>query len=157
MIENVKELLKNKEFEEAKKLLISLLEKNPDDAELNFYCGSIHDSLGFEIEAIKYYEKALSNNVEGELREMLFIQLGSSYRCIGEYQLSKSILTQGLSEFPTNLAIQTFLAITLYNLQENKEAVSSLLNVLLVSSDDKWIKKYNKAFQFYSNNLDEIW
>jgi tetratricopeptide (TPR) repeat protein len=151
------QLIENKQFDEARIILLELIDQFPDDAEINFYCASTHDSLGLEREAIPYYEKAISFGIEGELRERAFVQLGSSYRCIGEYQKAAYVLEKGLEEFPNNLALQTFLAMALYNLKEEKKSVSILLNVLVTSSSDQWIKRYGRALKFYSENLDETW
>ncbi|MBO8178779.1 MAG: tetratricopeptide repeat protein [Bacillus sp. (in: Bacteria)] len=157
MLYEVKKLLENNEFEKARTTLLKLLEKQPDHPELNFYCASAHDALGIEREAIPYYEQALVCQIEGELREATYVQLGSSYRCIGEYEKAKQVFKKGIKEFPTNLALQTFIALTLYNLEEHSEAVSTLLKVCIHSSDDKWIFKYRTALQYYGEHLDETW
>jgi tetratricopeptide (TPR) repeat protein len=125
--------------------------------EIHFYCASTHDSLGLEREAIPYYEKAIVYGIAGELRERTFVQLGSSYRCVGEYEKAVSLLKQGLLEYPDNMAIQTFLTMALYNVNETKQSVSLLLRTLLTSSQDPWIKRYGKAIQYYSDHLDETW
>lgn len=157
MLETIKHLLQEKKFEQAKVMLLDLAKKYPDDAEINFYCASTHDVLGFEKEAIPFYEKAILFGIQGELREKTFIQLGSSYRCIGDYYSSRKVLSQGLREFPSNMALQSFLALTLYNLNKDKEAVSLLIKSLATASSDDWIKQYSNALKFYAENLDETW
>jgi hypothetical protein len=42
-------------------------------------------------------------------------------------------------------------------LNENRAAVSLLLDALLSSAGDKWINEYRRALKFYSENLDETW
>jgi tetratricopeptide (TPR) repeat protein len=155
--ENVKEMLDKKDYDQARRILLELLERKPDDPELNFFCGSVHDTLGLERDAVRFYEKALKNRIKGVLREKALIQLGSSYRSIGLYEMAKRTLMQGLKEFPENGAMKAFLAMTLYNLNENRAAVSLLLDALLSSAGDKWINEYRRALKFYSENLDETW
>lgn len=86
MLNKARKLIENEEFEKAREILLPILNKNPDEAEANHLFAETFDAQGFEREAIPYYENALANNIESELREAVFVQLGSSYRCIGEYK-----------------------------------------------------------------------
>ncbi|MFD2444609.1 tol-pal system YbgF family protein [Bacillus sp. CGMCC 1.16607] len=108
MLDIAIQLMKENKDEEARNILIKLIETYPDDADVQFYCASAHDGLGLESEAIPYYEKAISLGIEGSNREKVFVQLGSSQRCIGEYEAALRTLEKGLLEFPENRAIQTF-------------------------------------------------
>lgn len=155
MLNKAKHLIKDGEFELAQNILFGLLKESPHDAEVNYHIASAYDTQGKERQAIPYYENALVQNITGVVREETFIQLGSSYRCIGEYQKAKIILSQGLRDFPENPAIKTFLAMTLYNLNEGKTAVSILLNLVTESSNDQWLNKYQRAIKSYAKNLDE--
>ncbi|MBP1970533.1 tetratricopeptide (TPR) repeat protein [Virgibacillus natechei] len=157
MSSKARKRIENEEFEKAQEILLQLLNENPDEAEANHLFAETFDAQGFEREAIPYYENALANNIEGELREAVFIQLGSSYRCIGEYEKAKEILLKGLEEFPDNLALKAFLAMALYNLSEEEDAVTMLLQMIAESSDDPWLKKYQRAIKFYAVNLNETW
>ncbi|WP_374049822.1 tetratricopeptide repeat protein [Neobacillus sp. PS3-34] len=58
----------------------------------------------------------LSLGISGENRERTYIQLGSTYRCIGEYKKALELLKKGLNEFPCNNGIKIFYAMTLHNL-----------------------------------------
>ncbi|WP_373895415.1 tetratricopeptide repeat protein [Virgibacillus natechei] len=157
MLNIAKKLIENEEFEKAQEILLPILNENPDDAEGNHYFAETFDAQSLEREAIPYYENALANNIKGELREAAYVQLGSSYRCIGEYKKAEEILTKGLEEFPDNSAMRAFLAMVLYNLDEGKDAVTKLLQTLAESTDDPWLKNYERAIKFYAENLDETW
>lgn len=157
MLKDIIQLIDNKKFVEARSLLLKQLEETPSNPEINVYCAVTYDALGLEREAIPFYESALSNDISGELRESTYVQLGSSYRCIGEYHKSKDILEKGTVEYPNNLAIQAFLSIVMYNLDEKENAISSLLKILVSSSSDPWINKYSRALEFYSDKLNESW
>ncbi|UJL47358.1 tetratricopeptide repeat protein [Virgibacillus sp. NKC19-16] len=157
MLNKARELIENEEFEKAQEILLPILNSNPDNAEGNHYFAETFDRQGLESEAIPYYENALANNIEGELREAAYVQLGSSYRCIGEYEKAEEILSKGLEEFPDNSAIKAFLAMVMYNLGKEKAAVTILLQTLAGSSDDPWLKNYERAIKFYAEKLDETW
>jgi tetratricopeptide (TPR) repeat protein len=157
MLNKAIKLIEAKRYEEAQTILQSLLDAHPQDGAVYFYYATALDALGLERRAIPYYEKAIDYGIEGELRQKAFIQLGSSYRCIGEYEKAANVLAQGLKEFPENVALQAFLAMTLYHMGEEKRAVSMLIHALVASSPDPWIKTYEKALIFYADHLDEVW
>ena len=157
MLDKAKHLLQENQFEKALTILVKLVEASPSHVETNFYCAVSHDAIGMEREAIPYYENALSNDINGELREKTFVQLGSSYRCIGHYENAKTTLEKGAEEFPENSAIKAFLALTLHNLNQDENALTMLLNLLFTSSSDPWISKYKPALEFYSANLEKTW
>ena len=157
MLNKAIKLIEAKQYEEAQTILRSLLDAFPQDATIHFYYATTYDSLGLERKAIPYYEKAIDYGIEGELRQRTFIQLGSIYRCIGEYEKAANMLEQGLEEFPDNLALQAFLAMTLYHLKDEKRAVAMLIHALVAASSDPWIKTYEKALIFYADHLDEVW
>ncbi|WP_456273899.1 tetratricopeptide repeat protein [Bacillus sp. AK031] len=157
MLAKAKALLDEKKYETAKELLENIFLQHPEDPEANFYCGAVNDSLGLETAAIPFYRRAIENGISGFNREAAFIQLGSSYRCIGEYQLANETLQKGIEEFPDNQAMKVFHAMTLYNLDEHKESFSLLLTTLITSSSDEWIKNYKRALTFYSEDIDEVW
>jgi tetratricopeptide (TPR) repeat protein len=157
MLKKAIALMDEREYETAKELLETLVQQEPEDPEANFYCGAVNDSMGLETTAIPYYRRAIENGISGFNREAAFIQLGSSYRCIGEYQLAKETLQKGREEFPENQAMKVFYAMTLYNLEEHKDSFTLLLNTLLTSSSDKWINNYERALTFYSEDIEGVW
>ncbi|QHT48638.1 tetratricopeptide repeat protein [Bacillus sp. SB49] len=157
MLKEIIKLIEDKEFKTAREKLLPLVRESTKNAELNYYSAVSHDALGMEREAIPFYEAALSYGINGELRERTYVQLGSSLRCIGEYQKSKAILEEGEIEYPDNLAIKAFLAIVMYNLNEEENSVRSLLETLVKTSSDPWINSYRKAIDFYSGKLNQTW
>lgn len=85
------------------------------------------------------------------------IGLGSTYRVLGDYKKSRDVLEKAIKEFPDNIAMKVFYAMTLYNLNECSRAMEILLNCLVKTSSDETIKKYGKAIEFYSDKLDQVW
>ena len=59
--------------------------------------------------------------------------------------------------FPNIRAIQTFYAMTLYNLGEHRMAIELLLRCLIETTNNEELLKYKKAIIFYSDKLDMIW
>jgi tetratricopeptide (TPR) repeat protein len=150
------ELRKNNKPEEAAKILKALLQTHPDNPDVNYQMAWTCDFMGKESEAVSYYEKALANHLV-EDRFGALLGLGSTYRCLGEYEKSLKIFDQAIIEFPTNRALKTFRALTLYNLGKAKESVGQLLVQLLDTTNDTSIQSYERALRFYSDKLDETW
>ena len=109
-------------LEEAHKLLLELSADYPDDAEITFQTAVVHDNLGLEHESIPYYLRALDQGLTGPDLERCLLGLGSTYRGLGEYEKAVATLRRGVQEFPHNRALQTFLAMALYNSQQYREA-----------------------------------
>ncbi len=87
------ELRKNKKPEEAMAILMDLLKENPNDPNVNYQLAWTCDFMGNESEAAPYYEKAIANGLV-EDREGAMLGLGSTYRCLGEYEKSLRISKQ---------------------------------------------------------------
>ncbi len=150
------ELRKNKKPEEAMALLKELLKANPDDPDTNYQLAFTCDFMGKESEAAPYYEKAIAKGLV-EDREGAMLGLGSTYRCLGEYEKSLKIFNQGIEEFPENRALKVFRSLTLYNLGKHEKSVGDLLVQLIDTTADETIKSYNGALRFYSDKLNETW
>jgi tetratricopeptide (TPR) repeat protein len=133
------------DFEGAESLLARVLEETPDDAEANHQMAWLYDVQGREREAVPYYVGAIAGD------------LGSTYRALGEYPEAVGVLGQGVSEFPADRAMQTFLALALYNVGEHRQAVDLLLKHLVETTSDPGIRSYEKALRFYTGRLDEVW
>lgn len=155
-LEEAINLRKNNKPEEALRILGELLQARPDDPDFNYQMAWTCDFMGKEAEAAPYYERAISNGLS-EDREGAMLGLGSTYRCLGEYENSLRVLDQAVSEFPDSRALKVFRALTLYNLGRTNESVGGLLVQLLDTTSDSSIKSYDKALRFYSDKLDETW
>ncbi|MEC2158829.1 tetratricopeptide repeat protein [Virgibacillus halodenitrificans] len=148
---------KSGNHKESNELLMRLVLDFPDNASINYHCAWSFDLLGEESKAVPFYEKSIRlglalNELEGAL-----LGLGSTYRTLGEYEKSKETFQKGIESFPNNKAIQTFYAMTLYNLKEHSKAMELLLKCLIDTTSDDEIISYKKAIKFYSDKLDEIW
>ena len=153
-VEKAKQLRSEGKYSEALEILNLLLEKSPDDDEINYQIGWTYDASDRCDQAIPFYENALSLGLSND-RDGCFLALGSSLRAIGRYEEAKKVLQKGIEEFPSNEALKPFLAITLYNLGENQQAINLLMKTILTTSADKNILAYSRAFEYYAEHLDE--
>jgi len=143
--------------EEARSLLVQLAREYPTNPIVQYKTACVYDFLGLEREAVPYYHAAIENDLpDAELRAA-YLGLGSTYRILGQYAESKKILLEGLKVFPEAGEMKTFLAMTLYNLGEHHEAVSSLLKIIMDTTSNANIKNYERAIRFYANDLDKKW
>ncbi|PYF08441.1 tetratricopeptide repeat protein [Ureibacillus chungkukjangi] len=150
-------LRKSGSIKESNAILTALVKECPNEAVINYHCAWSFDLLGEETKAVPYYEKAIQLGLPPEELEGAFIGLGSTYRALGEYEKSKSVFLKAMEAFPANRAIQTFYAMTLYNLNEHSQAVELLLNCLIETTKDANLLDYKKALTFYADKLDQTW
>lgn len=151
------ELRKSGKPQEAMKILADLLQMLPEDATINYQAAWTCDSMGDEAAAVPYYEKAIANGLAGEERRGAMLGLGSTYRCLGEYEKSLAVFDRAVQEFPQERSLKVFRALTLYNLGKAEDAVGELLVQLLDTSSDSSIRTYEKALRFYSDKLNQTW
>ena len=150
--------LRKQRTEEGRTALVALAEQWPEHAGVAYQTAWAHDVLGLEAEAAPYYERALASEprLGPDDRYGALLGLGSTYRALGRYAESLSTLRRGLEEFPEDAALRTFLAMTLYNVGESREAVRTLLHVTAETSGDPRIRAYRPAIAGWADNLDEI-
>lgn len=151
------ELRNADKMKESNQVLLKLVEEFPNNAIVNYQCAWSFDILGEESKAVPFYEKAIKQGLFGKDLEGAILGLGSTYRTLGEYEKSKEVFLEGIKLFPTNNAIQVFYSMTLYNLNEHRNAMELLLKCLINTTEDSEILSYKKAINFYSDKLDEIW
>ncbi len=144
-------------LEEARTLLLELATAYPDDAEITFQTAVAHDNLGLSREAIPFYLRALTQGLSDPDLERALMGLGSTYRGLGEYQQAEETLRRGMREFPNNRAIQVFLAMTLYNLRDYKEAMELVLTNLMETTSDEKLQYFRRGISYYALHLDETW
>lgn len=141
----------------ARALLLEVHSENPDDPRVNLHCAWIHDKLGLEAEAVPFYERAIAIGLRGDDLHDALLGLGSTYRALGRYQEAMETLDQATSEFPEDGGLQVFRAMTLYNRGVMKEAVETLLAILVETTSDPSIVRYRPALAEYSADLDRTW
>lgn len=156
-IEKAMQLRKDNKPDQALVILTELLRINPKDPIVNYQMAWTCDFIGKESEAVPFYEKAIANGLTGDDRKGAMLGLGSTYRCLGEYEKSLKVLDQAISEFAEDRSLKVFRALTIYNLGNAEDSVGELLVQLLDTTNDQSIKTYEKALRFYSDKLNETW
>ncbi|HEX6219725.1 MAG TPA: tetratricopeptide repeat protein, partial [Acidimicrobiia bacterium] len=73
------------------------------------------------------------------------------------YDEALDTLDRATTEFPDDAGLQVFRAMTLYNAGNGKEAVETLLNILVQTTSDPAISRYRAALLEYSADLDRTW
>lgn len=157
MLKKATALRESCQLEEARALILELIEAQPANPLICYQAAWIHDALGLEKEAVPFYKKALQLGLSGDEKRGALLGLGSTYRALGQYHNSKGVLEQAIEEFPHDREFQVFYAMVLYNLKEPEKAVEILLKQLAETSSDSGICSYRKAMLFYSDKLDQTW
>lgn len=142
--------------EKALEILLALKLEAANDADWNYQVAWTYDRLGQEGAAVPYYECALANGLQ-EDRAGAYLGLGSTYRCLGEYEKSAAVFEKACAEFPNDRALKVFYALTLFNLNRADACTDILLTQLLDTTDDNEIKKYDRALRFYKDKLNQKW
>jgi tetratricopeptide (TPR) repeat protein len=150
-------LRKSGQHEAARTLVLQLTQLDPSNAELQYEAACVHDYLGLGGEAIPFYRAALHGPLADELQRGAYLGLCSTYRARGAYAEALAVADEGLSRFPDSSALKVFRAITLYNLNESKQAVATLLQVVAHTSADPEIREYQRALLLYARDLDRQW
>jgi tetratricopeptide (TPR) repeat protein len=150
-------LRESQNHEEARQLLLALHSEFPEDPQVNYHCAWIHDLLGLEREAIPFYEKAIQTGLGGDDLKSALLGMGSTYRCLGEYQKSIEIFQHALNVFPGSQEFNVFLGMAYYNIGQYSKAMEVLLNSIADTSSDEGILRYRRAIRFYSDKLDQTW
>ncbi|PEM41419.1 hypothetical protein CN636_22435 [Bacillus toyonensis] len=145
-------LRNEKKYAQSREILIGLTNFTKD-AEVLYQCAWIHDVMGLETEAVPYYEQAIANGLDGESLCGAYIGLGSTYRCIGEYEKAIVVLEAGVKKFPENDPMRVFLSLAKYNVNEHESAMKLLLETV-VKVDE--VKEFECAISFYKDHLNDV-
>ena len=145
------------ELEQARGLLLELRAELPDDPQVAVETAWIHDSLGYEEEAVEHYEAAVAGDLSEDDLRAAFLGLGSTYRTLGRDADSERVFRQGIERFPDFGPLRVFHAMLLYNLDRPRDAVRQLIEVLLEATDDPTIQRYRRSLSAYAEDLDRSW
>ncbi len=156
-LDQVKSLRRSGKTDEAISILTELLSDHPSSAEANCLMAWCLDSLGREREAIPHYEAAIANGIQGEERKGTYLGLGSTLRCLGQYEKSLEVFEKAIGEFPEHRALKVFRAMVLHNLGRSSEGLGVLILELLDTTTDEEIRTYDRALRFYADKLDQTW
>lgn len=154
-LDRVQAARKEGSFAKAMAVLEEELRARPEDPQVHYQIAWTHDALGKERDAVSAYERAIDLGLSGEDLQSAYVGLGSTLRCLGEYEKSLAVLDRGLGVFPDYRALRVFRALTLFNLGRAEESVGVLVRELAATSSDASIRDYQRALVFYSDKLSE--
>lgn len=150
-------LRKEGKCKESLELCLQLVQADPNSAYIQYQTAWTYDVLGEEMKAVPYYERAIDLGLTDEDLAGALLGLGSTLRCIGEYQKSIETLEKGLNLFPEQYPFAVFLAMAYFNVGQHDKSMELLLRTVAKTSSDPEIQKYQKAIQFYATRLHETW
>ena len=153
----VSRLRQAKQYQAAKAFVASYLKQLPDDPMIHYQMAWCHDNLGEEAAAVPHYVAAIKLGLAAPDLQEAYVGLGSTYRALGRYDDAYRTLTEGLVHFPQHAVLQTFLALTLHNLDRSAEAIERLIGTLVDTTENPDIQAYARALRFYASRVDEIW
>src|SRR5262249_55613493 len=123
-------------FDESRALLLALVADFPDDPEVNCQAAWTHDTMGLEVEAVPFYERAIAAGLGDEDLRGSLLGLGSTYRVIGRDADAVRTLALGVERFPEDGAMRTFYALALHSAGERTRATQEFMRVILDTSGD---------------------
>ena len=138
---------------DRQRLLLALLDADPDDPRLMFEWASALDAGGHEAQAVAAYETALRGGLREPHRHQALIQLGSSLRVVGRPADAVSVLSHVATARPESVAAQAFLALALRDSGRADEAVRVLLEALVAHAGDADDVAYRPALLRYAASL----
>lgn len=147
--ESLQQLLDSEKLEEAESIIGRELETNQEDPFLNYWMANVNDMLSREEIAIPYYEKAISNGIEGELLERSMIGLGSSLRIVGKLEESVRILSTAVDRFPDSVYSRLFLSVSLVHSGRTVSGMKELFSVIESNLLDKSDPLYSAVTGYF--------
>lgn len=142
--------ISNDEFIDRIKKHTDRISADEPNAIADFERACAYDSTGFEQNAEPLYRSALASGLTGLRRRRARIQLASTLRNNGKIHESIEILREEKKNYSDELddAVNAFLALSLSSLNNDKEALS-----LVLESLSKHLPRYNRSVYNYSKEL----
>ncbi|WP_299491752.1 tetratricopeptide repeat protein [uncultured Shewanella sp.] len=145
------------QYQQSRSLLNELLLKSQYCALAELHIAWSYDNEGNEKCAIEYYSRALEGQLSATQRFDALFGLASTHRALGHYTYALRYFEIINTEYPHEIASKPFYAMCLYNMGRHKEAMSLLLQLLLSTTNENDIKRYQRAIRLYARDLDKIW
>ncbi|MFG6475605.1 tetratricopeptide repeat protein [Microbacterium sp. P06] len=135
-----------------------IYQKHPRDARVLYETGGAYDTAGDESTALGFYERAIAEGLDGDLRRRCFLQYGSTLRNVGRLDDSLAVFARARAEFPDSVALGAFEALSLHAAGRRDSALASLLMLLADHVDAEDLNRYKPAIRGnaeYLASLDE--
>jgi Flp pilus assembly protein TadD len=130
-----------------------LVEEFPEEPRAHFALAGAYDYAGREAEAVAPYRRAMALGLGGDDGPRWYVQFGSTLRNVGETQEAVRLLSEGRERFPDDAAIRIFLALALHSAGRDREALVTLLDLLLANREAVDLRGYDRAIGEYAGEL----
>jgi tetratricopeptide (TPR) repeat protein len=136
--------------------LLPLVENHPRDARVLYEIGGAYDTAGEETTALDFYERAMREGLDGDLRRRCYLQYGSTLRNLGRVEHSLAIFAKARAEFPDSVALGVFEALSLHAAGRVNASLASLLSLLADHVDSEDIDRYKPAMRGNAEHLASL-
>lgn len=133
-----------------------LYREHPRDARVLYEIGGAYDTAGDESTALDFYERAMNEGLDGDLRRRCFLQYGSTLRNVGRVDDSLALFAKARAEFPDSVALGAFEALSLHAAGRLNSALASLLLLLAEHVDGEDLNRYKPAMRGNAEYLDAL-
>jgi predicted Zn-dependent protease len=128
--------------------------EHPDDVRAVLAAGGTCDRLGFEHDAIGYYDRANELGIPDETRQDFTIWYGSTLRNVGRIEESVARLAEGTTVYTEDAAMRAFLALALHDAGHETLALATMLEAAIVAAArPEGFRGYERALATYQTEL----
>ncbi len=154
-IQEARKLRRDDDLGASQELLLALLDDYEKHPLVLFEVGGSYDVLGDEEKAIPYYRRAVAAGLEGDDLQECLICLGNTLGIVGDLDESVTVLESALKKFPDRPSNRVFLALAYHYNNQPDDAVGTLLDVILRTTEDADIQAYAGTLEYYRDELTE--
>lgn len=133
--------------------LAALEARYPNVAEIAFQLAWTYEILGRIEQAIPHYERALTLGLQPNEHASALIGLANCQRGSGLAERSVETLEAAKRQFPAYREIELYLALSLQAAGRSADAVRSLIDLVLESSEDPGLAAHQRALRYHAGKL----
>ena len=138
------------------KAAVALHQRFPNDGRVLYELAGTYDSAGRETEALGWYEQALATRIDEPYRHRALLQQASTLRQLGRLDESLAILDGLAADYPDNVAVVLFRALTLHDLGRDTEALRATASQLVASSAEPDVQRYLRSLRRFTSQIGSI-
>ena len=137
-------------------VLLHVYEMHPRDPRVLYEVGGAYDTAGEETTALGFYERAMTEGIDGDVGRRCYLQYGSTLRNLGRLDESVTVFAQARSEFPDSVALGAFESLSLHAVGRFNTALGSLLALLADHVHSEEIDRYKPAMRGNAEYLTSL-
>lgn len=136
----------------------SILEEQPDNAEVLYEVGGAYDTDGQEGVAATFYQRAIDAGLGGKWLRQCYLQYGSTLRNLGRFDESLALFDEGIRAFPESESLAIFRSLTLHAMGKPNAAYGAVLEMIADRFRTDEVLRYEAALRgnaAYVSSLDD--